>query len=200
MAEEAQTPTPTTCSFVKRGGTVCNRSKQAGKPFCYRCNDLINRRAGIPRYNAPHSIEPPTKAKCVSSTIANAPSIAALPTDSMIPNSEINAKLVALQEGLDKLTNIAEELKERVEEINDRLDHEIYRRRRDSAICFSKLGIVMPHRMHRTSPPSFIVNPIGDLPDSPNHITLSAPKSPKPKGKPTKRQLKLAEKLEKHEL
>ena len=189
MAEEALTPTSTQCSFVKRGGIICVRAKKANKAFCKRCTDLMRRRSEIPRYNTPNSIEPPTKMPTSTpSAIANAQTLAALPTDSVALSPELNKRLSTIEAALI-------DIKESIEDLNNKLDSEIYHRKRGLAICYSKLGIQMPHRMRHESPPSFIVNPIGDIPDSPNHINLPAPNSPKPKV--GKRQQKAASKQQK---
>ena len=202
MAEKEPTQVSSQCQYVKRNGDVCGRDKQRNKQYCFRCNLLAANKSNAPRYHAPNPLEPSTKAKiCANPAIANASELAALPTDSMIPNSEINARLsaiettlAAIQSTLANLTKDNEEIKESIEDLNNKLDSEKYHRKMGDAICFSKLGIEMPHRMRHESPPSFIVNPIGSLPDSPNHITLNAPK---PKGKLTKRQQKMEEKQQK---
>jgi len=188
MAEEAPTLASTQCPYIKRGGNICGRAKLATHPFCRRCNQIIKTKAPTPRYRTPNALEPPMKAKmCSNPGVVNAPELAALPTNSMITNPEIYAELstikttlAAIQTTLINLAEDNEKIKESIEDLNNKIDSETYHRKRGLAICYHHLGIQMPHRMRHESPPSFIVNPIGSIPDSPNHITIPAPKSPKP--------------------
>jgi len=193
MAENETIPTPSLCQYTKRNGELCGKPKQAKKQFCRRCNELSCNRSMTPRYRTPASIEPPMNVKaCTTPTIAKASELAALPTDSMALSPELNARLTAIESTQTKIMDTLEELKESIEDLNNKLDSETYHRKRGLAICYSKLGIQMPHRMRHESPPSFIVNPIGDIPDSPNYITLPTPKPPKLKL--NKRQQKAEEK------